>query len=108
MGIVPIWGFQMAVAIGLAFLFRLNKALVLIGANISIPPMIPFIIYGGIQLGSTLLGEPPISFDDDISLEFAKSHFQAYILGSVTLACLASIFFGVLTFVSLKVFKKKP
>ncbi|MFZ6009870.1 MAG: DUF2062 domain-containing protein, partial [Bacteroidota bacterium] len=36
MGIVPIWGFQLAVAIPLSFLFRLNKALVIIAANISI------------------------------------------------------------------------
>ena len=45
MGIVPIWGFQMITAAFLAHLFRLNKALVLVASNISLPPMMPFIIY---------------------------------------------------------------
>ncbi|MES1225118.1 MAG: DUF2062 domain-containing protein, partial [Bacteroidota bacterium] len=41
MGIVPIWGFQLLAAIALAIVLRLNKALVIIAANISVPPMIP-------------------------------------------------------------------
>ena len=38
MGIIPIWGFQLVTAIFLAVLFKLNKVLVIIAANISIPP----------------------------------------------------------------------
>ena len=51
MGIVPIWGFQMLVAGSLAHLFKLNKALVILVANISIPPMIPVLIYLSYQTG---------------------------------------------------------
>ena len=107
MGIVPIWGFQMAAAIGLAFVLKLNKTLVLLAANISIPPLIPVIIYAGIQLGSFLLGEDPISFDENLSLDTAKNHLQAHILGGVTLAFLSAIFLGSLAFVLIKFFTRE-
>ena len=107
MGIVPIWGFQMAAAIGLAFVLKLNKTLVLLAANISIPPLIPVIIYAGIQLGSFLLGEEPIIFDKNLSLDTAKSHFQAYILGSIALAFLSAVSFGGVAFVLIKFFGRK-
>ena len=42
MGIVPIWGFQMLAALFLSYIFRLNKIIVLLFSNISIPPLIPF------------------------------------------------------------------
>ena len=45
MGIFPIWGFQLLIGIPLAVFFKLNKVLFITAANISIPPMIPFIIY---------------------------------------------------------------
>src|SRR5690606_36203731 len=41
MGIVPVWGFQLLIGIPLAVLFKLNKGLFLIGANISIFPLTP-------------------------------------------------------------------
>lgn len=56
MGIIPIWGFQMLVAAFLAHFFRLNKILVLAASNISIPPMIPFIIYFSYKTGGLVLG----------------------------------------------------
>lgn len=51
MGIVPIWGFQMITATFLAHKMKLNKALVLLASNISIPPVVPFLIYFGYQSG---------------------------------------------------------
>ncbi len=50
MGIVPFWGFQMLIAFALAQLLKLNKPLVILAANISLPPIIPFIIWGAIGL----------------------------------------------------------
>jgi uncharacterized protein (DUF2062 family) len=39
---------------GLAHVFRLNKPVALLASNISIPPMMPFILYGGLALGHWL------------------------------------------------------
>ena len=110
MGIIPIWGFQLVVAIFLAILLKLNKALVIIAANISIPPMIPFIIYGSYKAGAFWMGHNAMQLDFSraISLDSIKKNLQQYIYGSITLAILAAVFFGLLTFVLLKLFNKRP
>ena len=109
MGILPIWGFQMLVAVFLALLFRLNKALVLIASNISIPPMIPLIIFGSYKLGAVWMGANPgrLEFSRNISLESIRNNLKQYILGSTTLAILAGAIAGLLTYGLLKLFKKK-
>ncbi len=109
MGIVPIWGFQLIVAIFLAFIFKLNKTLVIIAANISIPPMIPLIIYASYKMGALWMG-PKVTnmiFSGDISLKSIRSNFTQYIYGSITLAIVAGAIAGLVTFVLLKIFKSK-
>src|SRR5688572_2173828 len=50
-GIVPIWGYQLVCAIAAAYLMRLNKAIVVVTANISIPPLLPFVLIGSVRTG---------------------------------------------------------
>ncbi len=109
MGIVPIWGFQLAVAIFLAILFKLNKPLVIIAANISIPPMIPVIIYLSYKVGAVWMGANAmqIDFSNDITIQSIKKNLVQYIAGSVTLAVAAALVFGLGTFVFLKLIGKK-
>ncbi|MBS1598047.1 MAG: DUF2062 domain-containing protein [Bacteroidetes bacterium] len=109
MGIIPIWGFQLIVAIFLAFILRLNKTLVIIAANISIPPMIPLIVYGSYKMGAYWMGTKTtdITFSNNISLESVKHNFEQYLYGSITLAVVAGAFFGLMTFLLLKIFKKR-
>jgi glycosyltransferase involved in cell wall biosynthesis len=109
MGIVPIWGFQLLVAISLAILFKLNKVLVIIAANISIPPMIPFIIFGSYKAGAAWMGKNAVEleYSRSLSLDIIKRNLQQYIYGSITLAVVAGLFFGLLTLVLLKIFRKQ-
>jgi glycosyltransferase involved in cell wall biosynthesis len=109
MGIVPIWGFQLIVAIFLAVLFKLNKILVIIAANISIPPMIPLIIFLSYKAGAFWMGAHAqhLHFDRTISLSSVQKNLQQYIYGSITLAIVAGIAFTVITFALLKLFEKK-
>jgi len=109
MGIIPIWGFQLVAAIFLAILFKLNKGLVIIAANISIPPMIPLIVFGSYKAGAFWMGQHAMQFNfsRSISLDSIKKNLQQYIYGSITLAILAGIFFGLLTFALLKLFNKR-
>ena len=109
MGIIPIWGFQMVAAISLAILFKLNKVLVIIASNISIPPMIPFIIFGSYKMGGLWVGKnaTQLEYSSALSLDAIKRNLQQYIFGSITLAIVAGIFFGLLTFVLLKMINKK-
>jgi glycosyltransferase involved in cell wall biosynthesis len=103
MGIAPIWGYQLITAIALAYLFRLNKALVIVSANISIPPVIPVIIYLSFLTGSIVLGtgtHPVINYP--ITFEFVKSNLIQYIVGSIILALIVSLFSGLCMFIILK------
>lgn len=109
MGIVPIWGFQLILAIALSILFRLNKTLVIVAANISIPPMIPVILYGSLLTGSLWVGKHalyPTSLNA-ISLDFVKLSLFQYVAGAITLAVIVGLAMGFFTYVFLSVFKTK-
>ena len=109
MGIIPIWGFQLLAAIFLALLFKLNKPLVIIAANISVPPLIPVIIFGSYKTGALWMGAnaQALQFNNSITLDSIKKNLQQYIYGSITLAIAAGLVFGLLTFILLKLFSKK-
>lgn len=109
MGIVPIWGFQLLVAISLAFLFRLNKAIVVTAAHISVAPMIPVIIFLSYKTGSLWMGSRNVDIPlDKISLQSIGEHLEQYLYGSISLAIFAGIIAGLLTFALLKLFKRRP
>lgn len=109
MGIVPVWGFQLVIAIFLSIILKLNKPIVIVAANISIPPMIPVIIFLSYIMGSYWMGDHAIdfSFNTEISFDAIKQNLRQYIYGSITLAVVAGITAGLLTLVLLKIFKKK-
>jgi glycosyltransferase involved in cell wall biosynthesis len=110
MGIVPIWGFQLVTAIALSFVLRLNKALVIAAAHISIPPMIPVILFVSHYTGKFWMGSraTSISFSRDITIDHIRNSFQQYLFGAITLSVIAGIGTGLITFVMLKLFKRKP
>jgi len=109
MGIIPIWGFQLVTAIFLAVVLKLNKPLVIVAANISIPPMIPLIIFLSYKMGAYWMGENATQFifSKSITLESIKNNLVQYIYGSITLAIVAAIAFGLLTFIFLKLIEKR-
>lgn len=104
MGIVPIWGFQLLVAIFLAMLFKLNKALVIAAANISIPPMIPFILYGSFLAGKPFMGAKAreIDWTNQLNLTSIQQNLQQYLIGACVLAVAAGIVIGLLSYIVMK------
>ena len=109
MGIIPIWGFQLVTAIFLAVLFKLNKPLVIIAANISIPPMIPLIIFLSYKTGAFWLGAnaQALQFNRAITFDTIRHNLQQYIYGSITLAVVAGLAFGLISYILLKLFTRK-
>lgn len=108
MGIVPIWGFQLITAIALAHFFRLSKFIVIVAANISIPPMIPLILYGSYITGGIVLGTGTrISFSGNLTIQSFENNLLQYIAGSIVFAIIMGIFAGVISFILLKIFRKK-
>jgi len=109
MGIVPLWGFQLVIALFLSILFRLNKALVIVAANISIPPMIPLILFLSHITGALWMGDRAqhISFSQHVTLEMMQNNSAQYVLGAITLALATGTMLGGLTYLGLKIFRKE-
>jgi uncharacterized protein (DUF2062 family) len=96
------------VAIALAFIFRLNKALVIVSANISIPPMIPLILFASHKIGGIWLGgqAQSLAFNSELSLNMVRQNLTQYLIGAITLALLSGVVMGFVTFGMLKLFKR--
>lgn len=106
-GIAPFWGFQTVLVFFLAVLFRWNKMLAFAFSNISIPPMIPIIIYASLQIGSYFInGNLNFSNYQNITFETIKSHTSQYIVGSFVLATIMAFTFGLSSFFILSLQEK--
>jgi glycosyltransferase involved in cell wall biosynthesis len=102
-GISPFWGFHGILALSFAHFFKLNKAIAFTFSNISIPPLIPFVVYGGIKTGSWLLGTNVI-FDFQHLKENIKllANIKEYLLGSIILSFIMAILVGSLSYIFFK------
>ncbi|MGI4862385.1 MAG: DUF2062 domain-containing protein [Janthinobacterium lividum] len=99
MGIAPIWGFQLLVAIPLAIFLRLNRYLVVISANISLPPMIPLLIYLSYVLGGLVVARPVrLASVEGLTLASIHQNFMQYFIGSWLLAGGAALLAGAATY----------
>ncbi len=109
MGIIPIWGWQTVVALALSHYFKLNKAIVILAANISIPPMLPFILFGSYYTGAIVFGRnlDLFHFTSDFSFKTVSQDLFQYIIGAIVLSVVAAVVSGLITFILLKIFRKK-
>ena len=110
MGIIPIWGFQMLVAGSLAHFFKLNKTLVILVSNISIAPVIPFIIYLSYQTGFFMYHGNFDSLDNILnvitqitdngiidSFKVLGEGLLVYVVGSIVFAIISAVVFWLAT-----------
>lgn len=106
-GIIPIWGYQLVFAGFTAHFIRLNKVVALVFSNVSIPPMIPFILYGSMAMGAMLLNIENNIIIEELSLESVKMNIWQYLLGSVALAVTAGVAVFVLSLLVMAIFRRK-
>jgi glycosyltransferase involved in cell wall biosynthesis len=85
-GIAPVWGYQMILAGVTAHVLKLNKIVAVASSNISIPPMIPFILLGSFAVGGAILGRPVGFSLADVSFGGIAGNLLQYLVGSVALA----------------------
>ena len=90
-GIIPFWGYQMVFAGVSAHFMKLNKIVAIVFSNISIPPMIPFILYGSMVAGAWILNIDNIFSIDNISLQSVGQRLSQYLIGSFVLASISGI-----------------
>ena len=105
-GISPLWGYQMIAAVAAAHLLKLNKVIVLVASNISIPPMIPFILYGSFAAGAFILGEPISFIPSQLNLNSISDSLVQYLTGSIAFAAVAGITGMIVSYILLTVFRK--
>jgi glycosyltransferase involved in cell wall biosynthesis len=107
-GIVPIWGFQFALAIFSAVFFKLNKIIVGLSAQISVPPLIPFVLYASVKTGEFVLGRKVnLDFTKLLSIE-TLNNLYVYYIGATVLSIVAGITGFIITWLLLKIFGYKP
>lgn len=106
-GIIPLWGYQMLTAGALAYLLKLNKIISIASSNISIPPMIPLILYGSLITGGAILDMPTILSVSQMSFASVWESMFQYVVGSVCLAALSGVLLGATAYIILKCFKRK-
>ncbi len=91
-GIIPIWGFQMVVALSSATALKLNKVLALIASNISIPPAVPFIVFASMWFGQIILGtDTMVPFSYDLTPGSVMFAVLQYVVGSIVLGLLIAL-----------------
>ena len=95
-GILPIWGFQMAAAVVVAHALRLSKPIVVAASNISIPALVPGILYLSLVTGRFVLSrsERLVVHPGLLNPVNIWIYAQEYLLGSVILAVAAGIASG--------------
>lgn len=108
MGIIPIWGFQMLVGAALAKLFRLNVVITLVSSNISIPPMIPLLLFVSYWTGGILINNSmELTFDASLTVEAMYLNLKQYLIGASVFALVAGISMFLISFGLLAAFRKK-
>ena len=107
-GLSPFWGFQTILLFTFAALFRLNKVIAYLSSNVSFPPFIPFVIYGSLKMGSYFVSnDAPLILDSSVTLDDIQKNATQYIVGSLILASVSALFFGLVSYLLLTAFTKK-
>ena len=108
-GIIPVWGFQMLAAFGLAYLLKLNRFVAVAASNISIPPMLPLILFLSYFTGRLLIGfsKHTVKYSSGMTMEWVKANLVQYLVGSVVFGILAAVTFGAITYFILRIFRKQ-
>ncbi len=91
-------------AIAASYLFRLNKILTIGSSAISLPPLIPVIIYGSYRLGGLILGSGAIDPDYNSIKDFRDitEGMLQFVTGSLVMALIVSSVAGLTTFLILR------
>ena len=107
-GIIPLWGYQMIFAGVSAHFMRLNKVVAIVFSNISIPPMIPLILYASYWIGGRMLGLPVALALEEVSFQRMAESLVQYLAGSCCLAVLCGVATGAIGWLIMTISKRRP
>lgn len=91
LGIAPMWGVQTFATALAAHWLRLNKAVAVLASNISIPPVLPFILYAALALGHWMFTGQTLDFAArEMTRARALDYVWHWFVGSLALALIVS------------------
>lgn len=110
--VLPVYGFHTILVIIAAIIVPpANKVAILLGTNISLPPTVPFITWGGYEIGRMLLPGrfDPLQLSDfkHITFQGIASRYQPLFLGSVILGVICAVGVYFLVFFVVKRIKER-
>ncbi len=105
-GILPIWGYQMVFAGFSAHFLKLNKVVALVFSNVSIPVMIPFLLYGSMLVGAWMLNIDNEFSLSDMRMEALGGAIRQYLIGSLGLAVLLGAAVFLISWLFMNIFKR--
>lgn len=99
-GILPVWGFQTAVAVVAAHRLRLSKPLTVAASNISFPAMIPLILFASLVVGHLAFTGEALGWGGLRAMTKAEAWHYAfeYVAGSLMLAGAAGLVIGLIAY----------
>ena len=106
-GILPLYGAHLPLCAFFGLLFRLDVLITYAAANISIPPMIPVLLYASAQLGAVALTGSTRALGTEIHSVSLLALTTEVLLGSVLLATFAALVGGGLAYAVASSVKKK-
>jgi uncharacterized protein (DUF2062 family) len=106
-GIIPIWGYQMVFAGVTAHMLRLNKLIAVVFSNVSIAPMIPFILYASMVIGAYILDMRNIFSLHTVSLDNVGLSLGQYVVGSIVFALLSGLVVFAISYIVMLMCRRK-
>ncbi len=104
----PFWGFHLWISLFFAHILKLNKVIAGVASNLSMPPLIPFIIFASYKLGAWASPSAiDLAFDKSINIEVIHQNFMQYFIGSFILGFIVATVLGLFTYFTLFIFYKK-
>jgi len=111
-GCSPFFGFQFVMALLIAVPLRLNKLAVAIGTQVSTPPLTPFIIFAGANLGELMLHHRllPLTMTAIRAMparKLAEQFLLAWTVGGLTLGVLLGTIVGAAFTFGVRVYRSR-
>lgn len=110
-GIAPLWGLQLVASLWVAHRLQLNKMVAGVASNISIPPMIPLVLFGSVSLGHWMFTGQRFEFgfaemNKAGWMATARAHAWEWLVGSFALAIIVSLLGTLVTYVIARLVRK--
>jgi uncharacterized protein (DUF2062 family) len=111
-GCSPFFGLQFVLALLIAVPLRLNKLAVAIGTQISTPPLTPFVIFAGANLGELILHHRllPLTMSAIRAMppkELAARFLLAWTVGGLTLGVLLGAIIGAAVALGVRIYRAR-